>query len=114
MGKLYTVNLEYGRPTVRDALHHADLSLAGAKNLGITTIKFIHGYGSSGKGGAIKDSLILFLKRKRLVGKIVEYIPGEECTPFDKRVQDHLGTHAEICRDEDYARQNYGVTFVLL
>ena len=48
--EVYTVNLEEGMPYVDEALEHLEKSLRRAKNGGCKVVKFIHGYGSSGKG----------------------------------------------------------------
>jgi Smr domain. len=114
MEKLYTVNLEQGMPTVRDALHHLDLSLSGAKPHGITILKLIHGYGSTGSGGKIKIEIIKALRGKKNKKQIVEFIPGEEFSPFDPRVQQLIGKYPEMLKDKDYARMNYGITMVFL
>ena len=55
------VNLEAGMPTVDMARTHLNMTLRSAKANRVKVLKLIHGYGSSGKGGAIRQ-------RKRRVG----------------------------------------------
>ena len=73
------VNLERGMPIVRDALHRLASELETASRTGCKALVLIHGYGSSGKGGAIKDAvrkqLQLCMDQKALNG----VLPGEEC-----------------------------------
>lgn len=46
------VNLEAGMPTVDMARTHLNMTLRSAKANRVKVLKLIHGYGSSGKGGA--------------------------------------------------------------
>ena len=48
---LKTVNLEEGMPLVDAAIRRATFELKSGRRMGLTAIKFIHGYGSSGNGG---------------------------------------------------------------
>ncbi len=47
------VNLEAGMPTVDVARIHLNMALCSAKANRVKVLKLIHGYGSSGRGGAI-------------------------------------------------------------
>jgi len=71
------VNLEKGMPLVRDALQLLAREFETASRSGCRALVLIHGYGSSGRGGAIKDAvhekLRFWLERK----KINEMLPGE-------------------------------------
>ncbi|MCL7487955.1 MAG: Smr/MutS family protein [Desulfobulbaceae bacterium] len=72
------VNLERGMPLVRDALQRLALELETASMTGCRALVLIHGYGSSGRGGAIKEAvrckLQLWLEQKA----ISQVLPGEE------------------------------------
>ena len=48
------VNLENGSPTASQAMDRLTNELYRLRASGIPYVKIIHGYGSSGKGGAIK------------------------------------------------------------
>lgn len=52
------VNLERGLPPVALALDRLDKEIALAASLGIRVLTLIHGYGSSGEGGAIKTAVL--------------------------------------------------------
>jgi len=114
VSEVYTVNLEFGRPTVRDALHHLDISISGAKAQRIKVLKLIHGYGSTGVGGKIKLEILKELKFKKSRNIIKDYIEGEKFSPFDERVQKNISAYPEMLKDKDYARMNYGITIVLI
>ena len=76
-------NIERGLPTVSQAQHRIEEEIEAARFGGWTCIKLIHGYGSSGKGGQIKNSLPTFLNAQMRKGKIRDYIRGEDFSIFD-------------------------------
>jgi hypothetical protein len=51
-------------------------------------LKIIHGYGSSGKGGTLKDTVRNWAYRRREKFSLV--IPGEDFSVFDPDVQDAI------------------------
>jgi hypothetical protein len=76
-------------------------------------IKIIHGYGSSGKGGAIKARLHQLLETKLAKGEIKAFIPGEAIyTPmgFDSDIA--LYKHL-LVGDSDFNKGNDGITYVI-
>ena len=58
------VNLEAGMPTVDVARTHLNMALRSAKANRVKVLKLIHGYGSSGRGGAIWGDVVAELARK--------------------------------------------------
>ena len=84
------VNLEAGMPTVDMARTHLNMTLRSAKANRVKVLKLIHGYGSSGKGGAIRADVLAQLARA-----IIAACPS-------------------LSRDIDYSRANHGITMVLL
>ena len=73
-----TVNLEEGHPLVAEALAHMDRKLRDARIQGTKVVRLIHGYGSSGVGGAIKVAVRKRLKAARGGGTIKNYVGGED------------------------------------
>ena len=74
-----TVNLEKGLPTVEQALTRLRQEIVQGRALGYRVLVLIHGYGSSGEGGAIRAEvrrLLGFLQDK---GQINDYLAGEQC-----------------------------------
>jgi hypothetical protein len=77
-------------------------------------IKIIHGYGSSGVGGSIKQSIHKSLRNKLKKQEIKGFIPGEafgQLMGFDEVIQTfgHL-----LKNDQDYKKMNDGITYVIL
>lgn len=109
-----TINLEQGMPTVEQARIKLEQALRSAKARHMTTLKVIHGYGSSGKGGAIKRDVQSVLAGKLRSGQIRGFVPGERFSPFDPAARALLDRCPELSRDKDYSRGNDGITIVLL
>ncbi len=108
-----TINLEQGMPTAATACSRLGQELAMAKAGRQSAIKVIHGYGSSGKGGAIKREVHILLRHKKQTGAIKEFVPGEDFSPFYEAARRAVDICPELCRDRDYSRQNGGITIVV-
>lgn len=108
------INLEAGMPTVRAARVKLDQALRSAKARRVAAVKIIHGYGSSGKGGAIKRDVQTVLAGKKREGHIRGYVAGENFSPFHADARLIIDKCPELARDSDYSRSNDGVTIVLL
>ena len=105
VGLVRTVNLEQGMPTVEEALQRMRLELSTSKSLGYRIVRLIHGYGSSGRGGAIRDAV-----RKN----VTSAIPGEEFDAFHPATRQLLDRYPSLKQDPDFGRCNQGVTLVIL
>ena len=111
---LRTINLKSDRPTVEEARARLKSALAEARRAGVVAVKIIHGYGSSGAGGAIKHALQRSLRRRRREGLIRCFVPGERWDTLDTDTQQVLAACPAAARDPDLNNGNEGVTIVLL
>lgn len=114
MAGCQVINVESGMPTVEVARTRLNQGLRSAKASGCNVAKIIHGYGSSGKGGAIKADVQRALQQKRASGQVKAYVKGEDFSPFDSSARLIVERCPQMARDIDYNRQNHGVTIVLL
>lgn len=105
------LDIHYGMPTAEEAMARLELFLSTYKNKE-TCIKIIHGYGSSGKGGKIKEQCRALLEAKKQRGIIKEYLPGEAIHSFMGYVDVIEQYKKYLQGDKDYTRSNDGVTFV--
>lgn len=108
------VNLEQGMPTVEMARSRLNNALQTARMSGYKTVKVIHGYGSSGKGGAIKADVQKLLAQKQRIGAIKGYVKGEDFSPFNETSRQLTARYPDLTKDRDYSRSNDGITIVLL
>jgi hypothetical protein len=112
--KLRTIMLKEGRPTVADARARLNAEMESARRGGIVALKIIHGYGSSGVGGALKDAIRASLRKRRKEGRIRAFITGEQWDSLDETSRMLIETCPELGRDSDLGRYNEGITLVLL
>jgi hypothetical protein len=108
------VNLEDGMPRVEQALLRMQHELAIARGKGIVALKLIHGYGSSGAGGALRDELQKELRRASSAKSITCFVAGEEWTISDETTWRLLKKFPEWKPDSDLGRGNKGISIVVL
>ena len=108
------VNLKEGSPPVDYAIANMEIELERGVKTGVAAIKFIHGYGSNGQGGAICNAVrkrLTALKKQR---KIKDFILGYDWNTFDKPVLNLIYENPEIALDEDLNHHNGGITIAIL
>lgn len=112
--KAAIVNLEEGRPTCQKALMRLNLQISTLKRVGVDCVKVIHGYGSTGKGGAIRDGSRDHLRKLLSEGKIKHFCAGENFGPFQEAGRKTVELKPQLRCDPDWARNNDGITIVIL
>lgn len=108
------VNLEEGRPTVNVGLLRLDRAIVSARAEGVVLLKLIHGYGSTGVGGRLRDEVWKALERFRRHGMIRAFIPGESFRLSDEQTWELIKRDKTIKLDRDFGRGNKGITMVVL
>ncbi|MBF0171141.1 MAG: Smr/MutS family protein [Nitrospinae bacterium] len=109
-----TVNLKEGMPTVEEARQKLKAELARSRDRGVKVVKLIHGYGSTGVGGAIKVAIRKSLALRKKEGAIRLFVPGERFNDWDAEAVALFAVMPGMKGDPDYQRGNEGITFVLL
>lgn len=113
-GILREINLEEGKPLVDAAIRRLTFELHHSKRLGVSVLKIIHGYGSSGTGGKIRVAVRRHLETCMRKGQIKQYIPGESFSIFDEATRGAFLICDELRRDRDLERHNNGMTIIVL
>ena len=85
-----------------------------ARKEGYAAVKLIHGYGSSGAGGALRIELQKELAQQKKVGTIQEFIAGENWRVSDEAAWVLLRRYPKWKQDADLGRNNRGIAFVVL
>ena len=75
--KIRTVAVKDGMPTVDEGRARLEDELGRARAAGVKVVRVIHGYGSSGRGGALRDACRALLVRELRAGRIRCFVPGE-------------------------------------
>jgi hypothetical protein len=114
MNTIRTFNVEAGLPTLDEARRLVIEEIRQAKRAGARVLKVIHGYGSSGKGGALCVGLrkLFGLRKKEAV--IKDFIAGEDFSIFNDTVLAMLEAVPELRGDPDLGATNEGVTLLWL
>lgn len=107
------VNLEEGMPHVDQARLRMQHELHLARKEGYTAVKLIHGYGSSGVGGALRTELQRDLLNAARQGTFRAYIAGENWRVSDEATWELLKSFPEWKQDPDLGKGNRGITFVV-
>lgn len=112
--KLRTIMLKDGRPGVTEARSRLNGEIEQARRAGCVAMKVVHGYGSSGVGGVLRDAVRASLRKRRKEGQIRAFVPGEKWDSLDEGARLILEACPELARDSDLGRYNEGITVVLL
>ena len=112
--RIRTVNLKSGMPTVDEARSQLIAEIDNARQRGDHVLKLIHGYGSSGVGGKLKDAIRSSLRRRRKEGKIRSFVAGEKWSVFDEVTNQILEECPQLGKDSDLNNCNEGITIVLM
>jgi hypothetical protein len=114
MSKVITLNIKSDMPTVDEARRRLITELQRARARGVKAIKLIHGYGSTGVGGKLRDGLRSSLSRRKKEGLIQFFVIGEKWSIFEEQGRAALEACPELRGDSDLDRGNEGVTIVVL
>jgi hypothetical protein len=109
-----SVNIEDGMPTVEEARRRLETELKAARAQRVTALRVIHGYGSSGVGGALRVAIQLRLRELQQSGEIREVIYGEDWRIANEASWKWLGRYPEWKKDNDLGRGNKGISIVIL
>ena len=114
MSAIRTYNVEAGLPRLDEARRLVIEEIKRAKGEGVRVLKVIHGYGSSGKGGALCVGLRKSFRLRKKEGVIRDFITGEDFSIFDDRVLSLLEAVPELRGDPDLGATNAGVSVLWL
>jgi len=111
--RIKVVDLEKGMPTVEQARLRMQYELQLARKDGYEAVKLIHGYGSSGAGGALRTELQKELHRAMQSGAIQAFIAGENWRISDSSTWKLLKEFPEWRKDADLGGKNKGISVVI-
>lgn len=103
------INLEQGKPFVEDALYLLERQM---KNINDNTIVVIHGYGSSGKGGKIKNAVHDYVDLLKEKEEIEDFIFGEDFHMFNEKARKIKTIDKDLSKY--YGKNNFGITVIVL
>lgn len=101
-------------PFVKSALDHLHAAIREAKATQVQVLTVIHGYGSTGKGGAIRRECRKTLDYMCSRGQLNSYIHGEDFHKHNGVVKDLLNRYPQLRLDRNLNRKNQGITMVVM
>ena len=110
--RLRTINIKDGMPLVEQGLAQLETELTRAMQSRVGVVRVIHGYGSTGKGGALKDACRAYLSRMLKAGKISSFLPGEEYAMATNAGRNLMKRFPDLRGSERSDNRNPGITFV--
>lgn len=112
--RVWIANLEDGRPARNEALLRLAHELHNARQARTSVVKIIHGYGSSGVGGVLRNVVWSELRQMKERGEIRAFCSGEDWRISNEIAWNILKNCPALKKDADLGRINRGITIVLL
>lgn len=109
-----TANIEKFMPTVYQAEILVKNNLETYRRKGVKAFKIIHGYGSTGKGGALRTGIRSYLSQLKKAKIIADFIAGEDWSVFDETTRKVLDLDNDFRKDSDLGKMNAGVTIIVI
>ena len=109
-----TANIEKYMPTVYQAEILVRNNIEMYRQKKVKAFKIIHGYGSTGKGGALRTGIRRWLDQVKGAKIIADYIPGENWSAFDETTRKVLDLDDSFRKDSDVGQMNSGITVIVI
>lgn len=106
------VNIKEGMPVVYEALKSLEGYIKIKKSYGYRCLIVIHGYGSTGKGGAICKQVRSWLKAQERNKKLKSVIFGEDFDIYNEKSISLNSRYKEL--EKYFCQCNHGVTIIEL
>ncbi|MCX6972870.1 MAG: Smr/MutS family protein [Verrucomicrobia bacterium] len=110
--RVISSNLEAGLPSTEQALERLESALREARFCGAKVIRLIHGYGSTGRGGKIRDAVRRELGRKLARGEVGSVVHGENYSSTTNAGRDLISRFKELKTTERSDSSNPGLTII--
>jgi hypothetical protein len=106
-----TINLKQGLPSAEDAARKLEREIGSARGTG-NVLRIIHGWGSGGTGGKIKQQVHGRLDALQRQSKIKSFTPGEDYSARTNAGRDLLRRCPDLKKTLRSDSENHGISFV--
>jgi hypothetical protein len=113
-GGVPMINVKVGMPTVAAALQHLQNGLQTQRMVGVRVVRVVHGWGSTGHGGAIGQAVRRELAALHERGSVRSFVAGEDYSELDEAGRGLLERHPSLRSTLGADRLNRGITIVEL
>lgn len=111
---LRIINIKEGYPNSEYAVYLLDCEINVAKMCGDHAILVIHGYGSHGVGGVIRNAVHEYLQKEKHNKNIIDFVPGDNWIDSNEVVKKICSAEAECIVNQHLLTPNSGITVVYL
>jgi hypothetical protein len=108
------VNIKEDNPNTDYALFLIDQEIRYSRAVGNNVVVVIHGYGSHGRGGAIKEAVKRYLPELKKNKIIRDFVLGEQWGDLNPIKQQICAICPEIILHENLQSLNSGVSVILI
>jgi len=112
--KIRSVNVEAGLPSITEGLVRLEGDIMRAKQAGIRVVRVIHGWGSTGTGGKLRDACRAFLQRQLAAKRIRSIVHGDDYSRSAVSARELMSRWPDLKASERSDTNNPGITFVEL
>jgi len=109
-----TINIKGGMPDSETAIQRLDRRIQEARSKGVCCVRVIHGWGSGGTGGKLKEVTRQHLVRLKARGTIGQFIAGENYGVNTEAGKRFLRKHPFMSNSVRTDVNNPGITLVEL
>jgi len=109
-----TCSIKDGQPFVADAEQRLRREVDTAHTSGARVLTVIHGYGSTGQGGAIRDAARQLLRGLETTRTIQGSVHGEDFGPATSEGASLARQFPRLREHRDWGNGNPGITLVIL
>ncbi len=113
-GHIPSFNIKNGLPAVEEGLSRLDKELMSARRAGVALIRIIHGWGSGGSGGKLRDACRKSLTHKKDTRQIKSFLAGEQYSRKTVAGKKLMRRYPGLLPDERTDSNNPGITLVEL
>ncbi len=108
------VSLKKGMPTVAQALTRLAQELEQTNQEGCRVLTLIHGYGSTGRGGVIREEIRAKLQYLKYKGKINDVVTGEDFSTGTGPGRNLVRRFPFLRQHSNLNQRNPGITLVVI
>lgn len=107
-----TINVKNNNSSPDYAVYVTDSEINDSKKTDTNILVIIHGYGSKGRGGTMKQEIHNYLLQAKNHRKIIDYYKGEQWSATNEDMQQLCSLYPELILHSQIQNYNSGVTIV--
>ena len=112
--QLITIDIKSERQTVAEAMAQFLVELESYQRGGFKVMKVIHGYGSHGVGGAIRNEFLKKCQQLKNRGKIEDFVCCDQWTPKNTVRKIAINYCPDLLADHELQLLNPGCSIVII